>query len=111
MGIYDIFIDGNSSIQLKNFDCDLMTYKKGDRVHMSGIGAYGPFNYPKNGIFFCLTDPVKAVVIQNSVFIGIMDLKKKAIKKYPFGVWDCLGNKHTMERNLPIKNKKGVKYV
>lgn len=100
MGMYDTFIDGDSEIQLKNFDCVLITHKKGDKIRMKGKGCYGCFKYPKDGIFYCSVNSNEVVVIQKSVFIGIMALKK-ALKKYSFRIWDCQGNEY-------VKKKKEV---
>jgi hypothetical protein len=98
MGLYDTFVDGEKEVQLKNFECCMANYEKGDKIPMRR------FRYPKNGLFFCWATRNGVVVIKNNIFIGIEPfeaLNEKGLpllKKYPFRIWDCSGSEYRSKK-------------
>jgi hypothetical protein len=84
MGCYDTFGDGKKEVQLKNFGSCLSYYKVGDKIPMLR------FKYPENGLFFCFVNPRAFVLIEKSIFKGIVSYEDALKSKYR--VWDCGGN-------------------
>lgn len=88
MGVYDIFVDGKKDVQLKNFDCIMKVYNKGDKVPLEKHG------YPKSAMFFCFVNPKRFVVIVDGIFKRIVEIEE--ILKHEgdyvnFKIWNCHG--------------------
>lgn len=88
MGCFDTFIDGKKEVQLKNFGSFLCDYEIGAAIPMKKFG------YPKDGLFFCFVNPDAVVLIEDSMFKGIIT-HDKALNVYTHRIWDCGGNEFT----------------
>jgi len=80
MGLYDIFVEEDKSVQLKNFDCVLHTYKVGDKVDLL------KYRYPETCAFTCFASKGLFVHCVRDHFVGI---KKELPEGTP--VFDCGG--------------------
>jgi hypothetical protein len=90
MGVYDTFVDGKKEIQLKNFGSCMSDYKVGDKIPMRRFG------YPENGLFFCFVNPRDFVLIEKSIFKGIVSYDD--VLKSKHRIWDCGGNELIREK-------------
>ena len=83
MGVYDTLIDGDKQAQIKCFDCEMNTYKVGDKI-------------PRDGTFIIVLPPrenKRYAIIKDSIFLGLTDRYPKIIDK-----WGCvLGSVHDFE--------------
>jgi len=74
MGVYDTLIDGDKQAQIKCFDCEMNTYKVGDKI-------------PRDGTFIIVLPPrenKRYAIIKDSIFLGLTDRMPAIIDK-----WGC----------------------
>ncbi len=69
MGVYDILIDGDKQAQIKCFDCEMNTYKVGDKIprDSSFVIVFPPrenkrYAFIKDGVFLGLTDRYPVII-------------------------------------------------
>jgi len=80
MSLYDTFVDGNRSVQLKSFGCTMAAHKVGDTILLDG------FQYPETCAFECFAQKGEFVLFERNVFRGI---RKDLPVDTP--VYDCSG--------------------
>ena len=74
MGVYDTLIDGEEQAQIKCFDCEMNTYKVGEKV-------------PRDGSFIIVLPPRESksyAIIKDGIFLGLTDRQPAIIDK-----WGC----------------------
>jgi len=72
MGVYDTLIDGERKAQIKCFDCEMNTYKVGDKVPLSGTYI----------LVLPEREDVRFALVKDGIFIGLSDSLPYFIDKW-----------------------------